>query len=783
MSINVNGSYQVRNTGGLSSRTLTNNKTYDYSSNATPWTRNKSWLTFTAPTAIEEKFIGLHAIHPDANFLALSAAGNYTVNWGDGVVENFVSGVVAYHEYSYSDVDLANTNAPVTFQDTTNTVTRTSHGYVDGDKVSFYNIVTTTGLSEATPYYVISATSGTFQVSLTLGGSALNLTSDGSATLLPYKQAIVQVYPQAGQNLTSLNLQKAHTSLPAGYTSGFLDIALSGALLTDLRINNTTPGILARDVRMGLLEQVNIVRTDCRQLHSLLSVCDSLQSVLNLGTSLTPAATMAVTFTDSTDTVNSTAHGFRNGDMVAFKNIIGTTGLFASTFYFVINASADTFQLSNDYGGPTAVSLTTDGSAIAVRGTVMINLFTGSYSLTTVPLFDTSAVTSMQSMFTSCSLLTTVPLFDTSAVISMQSMFSLCGSLTTVPLFNTAAVTFMQSMFQNCSSLTTVPLFNTAAVTVMTGMFSSCFSLKTVPLFNTVAVTTMSSMFAFCYSLTTVPLFNTAAVTTMSGMFSSCYSLTTVPLFNTSAVTNMSNMFSSCTSLKTVPLFNTAAVTTMSGMFNGCYSLTTVPLFNTVAVTTMSSMFQNCSSLTTVPLFNTAAVTFMTGMFNNCYSLTTVPLFTVGAVNMASMFNNCTSLTTVPLFNTVAVTVMQSMFNGCYSLKTVPLLNTAAVTSMSSMFNNCTSLTTVPALVVSAGTSLASYSSLFSGCYSLSQIKAIGFKFTFSVANCKLSATALNEIYTNLPTVTSQTITVTNNYGAATDNPAIATAKGWTVTG
>lgn len=49
--------------------------------------------------------------------------------------------------------------------------------------------------------------------------------------------------------------------------------------------------------------------------------------------------------------------------------------------------------------------------------------------------------------------------------------------------------------------------------------------------------------------------------------------------------------------------------------------------------------------------------------------------------------------------------------------------------------------------------------------------------------SASLSSAALNEIYTNLPTVTGQIITVTSNYGIDGDNPAIATAKGWTVTG
>ena len=126
---------------------------------------------------------------------------------------------------------------------------------------------------------------------------------------------------------------------------------------------------------------------------------------------------------------------------------------------------------------------------------------------------------------------------------------------------------------------------------------------------------------------------------------------------------------------------------------------------------------------------------------------------------------------------------MNSMFNNCYTLTFVPLFNTAAVTNMSNMFQNCYALTSVPALVTTAVTSSANFNAMFTGCTSLARIQAKDFKYTFSVVNCKLSAAALNEIYTNLPTVTGQTITVTGNYGTAADNPSIATAKGWTVTG
>lgn len=102
---------------------------------------------------------------------------------------------------------------------------------------------------------------------------------------------------------------------------------------------------------------------------------------------------------------------------------------------------------------------------------------------------------------------------------------------------------------------------------------------------------------------------------------------------------------------------------------------------------------------------------------------------------------------------------------------------------MSGMFNGCSSLQSIPALNVSAVASSTNFSSMFSSCNNLARIQAKEFKYTFSVTNCKLSSAALNEIYTNLPVVTGQTITVTGNYGTTGDDPTIATAKGWTVTG
>ena len=576
--------------------------TSNFSTFVTPWVRNPSWTALPAMTGADNKFVGLHKVDTDANFVALSAAGNYTVDWGDGsATENISSGVVAQHQYVFTDAGLANTNAPVTLTDTGDLVTRTAHGYSNGDTVSFYNIVSTTGLGQGQIYYVISATANTFQVSATLGGSALPLTTDGTATLLPYKLAVVTVTPQAGQTFTTINLHRKHnqTNLNA-YSSGFLDIKIAGSSLTSILIGVSTAGGSTRLIDFRSVEQVCILSNAMTGTSAsyLFSTCSSLQNV----------------------------------DLV-FNS-----------------ALTDTSFMFNDCVSLASVSLFNTASV-----TTMASMFLNCHKLKTVPLFNTASVTNnMTSMFSGCYSLTSVPLFNTANVTNITSMFSNCRELKTLPLFNTASVTNMSQMFSNCVSLVSVPLFNTANVANMYFMFSNCSALVSVPLFNLAGLaagsfTGMGQMFAGCVSLKTVPLFNLVNVTDMSYTFSNCYSLTSVPLFNTTSVTIMSSTFSGCYSLASVPLFNTANVTTMANMFQDCRSLKTVPLFNTTGTAlSMTNMFNGCVSLASVPFFNTASVTNMSAMFSSCQALTSVPFFVISAsmINLTGMFNSCPSLST-----------------------------------------------------------------------------------------------------------------------------------------
>ena len=94
------------------------------------------------------------------------------------------------------------TSVAVTIQgNPTNTVTLTAHGIPNGNLISFATIVTTTGITTYTPYYVVNATTNTFQISLTSGGAPITLTNTGSGTIL-YGTTITAITPNVSVTLS-----------------------------------------------------------------------------------------------------------------------------------------------------------------------------------------------------------------------------------------------------------------------------------------------------------------------------------------------------------------------------------------------------------------------------------------------------------------------------------------------------------------------------------------------------------------------------------------------------
>lgn len=344
-------------------------------------------------------------------------------------------------------------------------------------------------------------------------------------------------------------------------------------------------------------------------------------------------------------------------------------------------------------------------------------------------------------------------------------------------------------MFRGCAALAKVIFSIPSNSLSFSRLFQDCTALQEISFVGDTSgrVNSLWDTFSGCSSLVKAPWLNTSAVTLWDNTFINCISLEYVPLYNKTGG-NFSSLFSGCRSLKSVPPLNASSATSFLTAFNGCSQLRSIPLFNTANVTNFQNAFNGCSSLTTIPSLNTSAATNMQGMFTGCVKLRTIPQLTTNSVtNMSSMFNNCDALESIPQLNMAAVTNASSMFNGAEKINTIPSLNTAAVTNASSMFATCRSLRNIPSLNFAAVSSPPNSANIFQNCNSLSVGATSGIRFAISYINCQLSQSELVAVFNGLGTASgSQTITITGNPGAASltsEERAIATGKGWTITG
>lgn len=309
-------------------------------------------------------------------------------------------------------------------------------------------------------------------------------------------------------------------------------------------------------------------------------------------------------------------------------------------------------------------------------------------------------------------------------------------------------------------------------------LFANCYALQNVVFnFNTAQITNWTSAFSNCFKLQKAPSiqFPATSITAMN-MFNACRVLIEVPdiTFNSA---NASYMFNDCRVLQNVKVtFTNTADTNLSYMFSACYALIGADLIftGTGRMSNGSYMFQNCYALVTAPTISYIHAVNLASMYIGCVSLQYIPDIEISDLcsDIATMFSGCYLLQKAPniMGVTTGLTNLTGVFNGCFSLVEIPDYDFPSVTSMNSTFSGCSSLVSIPA--ITTGT-LTTNTSIVGSCYSLSKL-TLPLTQTFSIINAKMSAEALNEMYTRLPTVaTNKSITVTGNYGA-TSTPAIS---------
>ena len=387
--------------------------------------------------------------------------------------------------------------------------------------------------------------------------------SAATTTSRGYRQVLVRITPQAGQNLSSAAFNVQHPSLAKAYTTGWLDFDVRMPLGTPYWNGHTNivryhriERVVVRDIIAGSL------------MGNMFNTMTNLQSV----------------YVEPTKTATST----------------NFNGMF-----------------TNCYALEEAPFMNT------AAGTSFNSMFAQCYNLKVVPQYNFQSATSFDTTFGVCRSLESIPLFNigNGPNITMANMFNECTDLKTVPLLNMAGVTNTNSMFANCRSLQSIPLLNISNVTNTGAMFSTCQSLTTIPLLNTSKSTNMNTMFFGCQSMTTIPLLDTGKCTNFNSMFASCQALEYIPLINTELGIDFTNMLSSCPSLRDVPLLNTGSASNFSSIFLGCTQLQAIPAFNTSKVSNWTNAFSTCLALRSLPTLDFSAGTNFTSFLNGNASL------------------------------------------------------------------------------------------------------------------------------------------------------------------
>lgn len=544
-----------------------------------PWVRNPSWPALPTVSNTSNRIVGLYAVYSTGyNSCSLTtttnSSGTWTVDWGDGTSSGALSSAAGQIDKEYTYSTLPATNAPATLVASTSTVNRTNHGYTDGMEVRLYDVTTTTSVRSGQLYYVVNATANTFQVSDTLGGSAVSINADGTCALLPYKIVTISITTTTSFATINFNLKSLQT--PAfGNSSGanWLDLLVSAPSLTGLNVSG-----LSQTVQWNLLEQFQFISTNAISTWAyMFTNCKVLASIpiLDIGTA----------------------------------TALSCLNMFSSCYSLqVLPPVFNTAEVTN-----------------------MNGMFGGCLSLPSVPQMNTSKVTNMGTMFSLCYSLSTAPWMDTSKVTVTSLMFNGCNSLTTVPLYDLRACVNTAQMFQNCVSLKTIPNFVIGTLglgvsKLASQMFSGCSSLTYVPPLDMSAISDASNMFSSCSALQTSPWTTLTApnITTANGMFTGCVSLLQGPGLNMAQCANYSNMFTNCTTMINLlgDVVN-AVSSNCSSMFSSCLALEYVRFTGNGTITSTSAMFSGCGALEYALLEGNTGTgnTNYTSMFNNCVAL------------------------------------------------------------------------------------------------------------------------------------------------------------------
>jgi hypothetical protein len=557
------------------------------------------------------------------------------------------------------------------------------------------------------------------------------------------------------------------------------------------------------------------------------------------------AAAVAVTFTDAGDLVNRTAHGFQTGEKIAFSSITSTTGISTYTTYYVITSNANDFQVSDTAGG-AAKALTTNGSGSVYRPQyrqVVITIVPNGGNITSLKLRNLHSTSGLPATYAapyldiiiSAPYLTYIEMGTgfyggsytrfrylesfsllSSSLRTLSALLGECSSLQNVgklvvdsAVFSTTACTF-----QDAGDTVTINghnLIDQQSVVIKSVVSTTGLSLNQI--YYVRDVTTNTFKLAYSRGGSVVALTTNGSGTLLAGysieaLAYGCTVLRSLPLNVPFPIIEAYQAFASA-GLENANAIDTSECVNMGSLWQNAGAIRRVPLVSVAAATDLSYLFSSMTSLVHVPAINfgAAGVTKAASyLFGSCVNLQSLPTIDGSMfADCASMFNGCQKLVTLDLINTAGITGVHSLFLSCYALVELPSgLDFSGVggpfnnfvqgclslkrfiapkgmgsSSLQGVFTNCSSLEKIH---FGDASSIFFITGPLTSLPSLAEIEMVGLTASIDVSSCKLSSAALDALYTSLGS-SSNTVTVTGNFGTTGDTPSIATAKGWTVVG
>lgn len=731
----------------------------------TTWTRPADWITMPNVQATDQVFYGIYAVwNQPANFATFRATGAYTINWGDGTIENYASNVVAYHNYNYSSLSAGTT---------------TSRGYRQA-------LITVTPQSGQT----ISAINLNYQYNSggvvsrsyhATGWLDIRFAMNNSGTFFQYN-AVWRHYMLERVDWVATS---------ASQTSGSELFRGCASLQSVPNVPFAPTTCFAMFFDCYSIQEIPLFNTaNATACHYMFYQCRRLQEIpaFNFGNS-TDFSLMfrycyRLKYVPPLDTTKALYMQYMFEECYNLE-LLGQTTLNTSN---VIRAE---YMFNNCFR--LRFLPTMDTSKI----TRMDGMFYNNRSLLEMPQIDTSSNTNFyrtmgyncslkytrfigttnlgtrfDEMFIGCYVLEYVPALDTSSATLTNNMFNSCLVLQrlTQSSFDLSNCTSAAGMFANCNLLKVSPvLLNSSKLTNINNMFTSCFYLSEIGYFDTSAVTDFYRLFINCYNLESIDwAIDCRRATRVQGMFYSCISLKKSPRLDNinlvNSCTDFHSLYYNCTSLQdfTNTELDTSRATSLYMMFYNCRRLQTIPFhLDTSSATDMRMMFRACSALLTFNQINDEFVTTSLrnydGMFWDCWTIRRVPNVEIFAftdtqnISLQYMFYNCYNLEEIPanIFNKVYLDsfgnprrfIMNYFATNCWSLTTVPAMSFGQVYTIIQAFQSCRNIEAFPTMDTSLVTDIRN---LFAYCYSMQELPAgINFALVTNADQFCISATAL----------------------------------------